>query len=53
MKKGTKGSVNTILGAVFLLALVMLLVRPNSLAPSFIKNFSAAFNKMVKFATSG
>lgn len=52
MKK-MKGSAGTILGAVFLLALVMLLVRPNSLAPSFIKNFSAAFNKMIKFAVSG
>lgn len=51
--KVKKGSGQTILGAVFLLALVMLLVRPHSLAPSFIKNFSAAFNKMITFAVKG
>lgn len=52
MSKKT-GSVQTILGAVFLLALVYLLVKPTSLAPSFIKNFSAAFNKMVTYAVKG
>lgn len=42
-----------ILAAVFLLALVMLLVRPNSLAPSFIKEFGSAMDLIVGLAVSG
>lgn len=42
-----------ILAAVFVLALVMLLVRPNSLAPQFIKEFGGALDGLVKFAVSG
>lgn len=45
--------VTDILAAVFLLALVMLLVRPGSLAPQFIKEFGLALDGLVKFAVSG
>lgn len=45
--------VKDILGAVFLLALVMLLVRPNSYAPAFIKAFGDAMTEVTKFAVSG
>ena len=39
--------------AVFLLALVMLLVRPNSLAPAFLKEFGTAMDGLVTFAVIG
>lgn len=42
-----------IAGAVFLLALVSLLVRPNSYAPAFIKAFGEAMTEVTKFAVSG
>lgn len=42
-----------VIGAVFLLALVMLLVRPGSYAPSFIKAFGDAMTEVTKFAVSG
>lgn len=42
-----------ILAAVFLLALVMLLVRPNSLAPAFLTQFGAALDGLVTFAVIG
>lgn len=48
-----KGAAGEILGAVFVLALVMLLVRPDSLAPSFIKVFGDALTEVTKFAVSG
>ncbi len=47
------GPVGQILGAVFLLALAALLVRPNSYAPAFIKAFGDAMTEVVKFAVSG
>lgn len=45
--------VGDVLAAVFLLALVTLLVRPNSLAPAFIKEFGAALDGLVQFAVTG
>jgi hypothetical protein len=49
----SKGVVAEVLGAVFLLAVISLLVRPNSLAPAFIKGFGDAMTEIVKFAVSG
>jgi hypothetical protein len=46
-------AVGDILAAVFLLALVVLLVRPSSLAPSFITNFGDALTGLVTFAVTG
>lgn len=51
--KGLKASALDILVAVFVLALVVLLVRPNSLAPQFIKAFGTALDGLVTFAVSG
>lgn len=48
-----KAGVADVLAAVFLLALVMLLVRPGSLAPSFIKEFGSAMDMIVTLAVSG
>lgn len=48
-----RGAVGDVLGAVFLLALVMLLVRPTSYAPSFIKAFGDAMTAVTAFAVSG
>lgn len=49
-----KGStIGDILAAVFLLALVTLLVRPSSYAPSFLKSFGEALDGLVTFAVSG
>lgn len=48
-----KGAVPDILAAVFLLALVTLLVRPNSLAPAFLTAFGTAFDGMVTYAVAG
>lgn len=42
-----------ILAAVFLLALVSMLVRPSSLAPGFLKSFGEALDGLVTFAVSG
>lgn len=42
-----------VLALVFYLALVMLLVRPNSLAPAFIKAFGAAVDNLITYAVSG
>ena len=49
----SKGAVSEVLGAVFLLALIGLLVRPNSYAPAFVKAFGDAMTEVVKFAVSG
>lgn len=51
--KGLTSSTLDILAAVFMLALVLLLVRPSSLAPDFIKAFGAAVDGLVNFAVSG
>lgn len=48
-----RGPVWEILGAVFLLAFLLLLVRPNSLAPKFISAFGSAMTEVVKFAVTG
>lgn len=42
-----------ILAAVFLLALVVILVRPSSLAPQFLANFGQAMDGLVAFAVTG
>lgn len=49
----SRATVGDILAAVFLLALVMILVRPNSLAPSFLQEFGAGMSSLVKYAVSG
>lgn len=49
MDKATWGDVFT---AVFVLALVMVLVRPNSLAPSFIKEFGSGITELVTYAVA-
>jgi hypothetical protein len=51
--KGRGAAIGDVLAAVFLLALVMLLVRPNSLAPSFLKEFGAGMTAMIEFAVTG
>jgi hypothetical protein len=38
---------------VFLLALVMLLVRPSSLAPQFVTGFGEALSGLVTYAVTG
>jgi hypothetical protein len=48
-----KSAARDILAAVFMLALVMILVRPNSYAPSFISEFGKAMDGLVSFAVSG
>lgn len=48
-----KAGVADIFAAVFLLAMVMLLVRPNSLAPAFIREFGSAMDLIVSLAVSG
>lgn len=48
-----KAHVTDIFAALFLLALVMLLVRPNSLAPTFISAFGEAMTAVTKYAVSG
>ena len=42
-----------VLAAVFLLALVTLLVRPSSRAPGFLTAFGGAMDDLVTFAVSG
>lgn len=49
----SKAGAGDILALIFLLALVMLLVRPNSLAPAFIKAFGAGVDGMITYAVSG
>lgn len=46
-------TVGDIFAAVFLLALVMILVRPNSLAPQFLSDFGSGMSNLVKYAVSG
>ena len=42
-----------VFAAVFLLAVVTILVRPNSLAPRFLQDFSTALDNLVHFAVAG
>lgn len=49
----TKVSAIDALAAVFLLAVVTILVRPNSLAPRFLQDFGTALDNMVHFAVTG
>lgn len=48
-----KAQIGDIAAAVFLLAVVMLLVRPGSYAPGFIKGFGDAMTALVKYAVQG
>ena len=48
-----KGSAADIAAALFLLALVAILVRPNSLAPKFMSAFGDAMTAVVKYAVTG
>lgn len=48
-----KHGVADITAAVFLLALVVLLVRPSSLAPAFLSAFGEAMDGLVSFAVMG
>jgi hypothetical protein len=48
-----KYAITDVLAGIFLLALVMILVRPNSLAPAFLKTFGTALDGMVTFAVAG
>jgi hypothetical protein len=41
------------LAAVFLLAVITILVRPNSLAPRFLTDFGTAVDNMIHFAVTG
>lgn len=49
----SKSAIGDVLAAVFLLALIMLLVRPNSLAPQFLTAFGTAFDGMITYAVAG
>lgn len=42
-----------IFSLVLVLALVMILVRPSSLAPAFLQHFGAGVAGLVQFAVSG
>lgn len=48
-----KATISDILAAVFLLALVMILVRPSSLAPEFLKEFGAGMTNLITYAVAG
>jgi hypothetical protein len=48
-----RARIGDVLAAVFLLALVVLLVRPSSLAPAFLKEFGSAIDGLVSFAVTG
>jgi hypothetical protein len=48
-----KGSLGDIFGAVFLLAVLYMLVRPSSPAPQIIGAVTSAFNDLVHLATQG
>ncbi len=48
-----RAGVGDILAGVFVLALVVLLVRPSSLAPQFLTGFGAAMDSLVTFAVTG
>lgn len=48
-----KATVSDILAAVFLLALVMILVRPSSLAPAFLSEFGDGMTSLITYAVAG
>lgn len=48
-----KSAAADILAAIFLLSLVVVLVRPNSYAPSFIREFGKALDGLVNYAVAG
>ena len=42
-----------VFAGIFLLAIVTILVRPNSLAPRIIQDFGTALDNLIHFAVSG
>lgn len=50
--KLTKGDWGDVFAAVFLLALVAVLVRPSSLAPQFVKAFGDAMTGLISYAVA-
>ena len=48
----SKASIGDIIAAVFILALVSLMVRPSSLAPGFITSAGEGLTALVQFAVS-
>ena len=48
-----KMAIGDIIAAIFLLAIVAILVRPSSLAPAFLNTFGEAIHGLVTFAVSG
>lgn len=46
-------SLTDVFAAIFLLALITILVRPNSLAPKFLQDFGTAMGNLVHFAVAG
>lgn len=50
MKRAT---LSDVFAAVFLLAIVLVLVRPTSVAPTFLREFGSAMTGLVTFATTG
>ena len=50
MSKNTWGD---IIGLFFLLALISLLVRPSSVAPTFVKSFGDGLTALVSYAAAG
>jgi hypothetical protein len=47
-----RGAVWEILGAIFILAVVSLLVRPKSLGPAIVADVGQAFANVITFAVS-
>lgn len=50
MKKTTWGDV---IGLVFVLALILILVRPTSVAPQFVSAFGEGLSSLIAFAAAG
>lgn len=46
-------TVADVFSAIFVLALVTILVRPTSLAPKFLQDFGTALDNLVHFAVAG
>jgi hypothetical protein len=49
----TRADWGDLAGAVFVLALIYVLVRPSSIAPAFITGVGAAVRNLVTYAVSG
>lgn len=53
MRRISGATAGDVIALFFFLAVVMVLVRPNSLAPAFIKAFGTGMDALVKFAVTG